>query len=128
MSQSLCFNDFIFSPITRDNQPWFKSSEIARALGYKREDKVTQIYQRNADEFTEGMTQLVEISAEPQNEVLGNFRDWSRPHLLTSRLPPPRNVRPDSGSKGIPQVGAGRHRAVRRQGARCRTCDASTTS
>lgn len=73
MSQSLCFNDFIFSPITRDNQPWFKSSEIARALGYKREDKVTQIYQRNADEFTEGMTQLVEISAEPQNEVLGNF-------------------------------------------------------
>ena len=73
MSQSLCFNDFTFSPITRDNQPWFKSSEIARALGYKREDKVTQIYQRNADEFTEGMTQLVEISAEPQNEVLGNF-------------------------------------------------------
>ena len=58
MSQSLCFNDFTFSPITRDNQPWFKSSEIARALGYKREDKVTQIYQRNADEFTEGMTQL----------------------------------------------------------------------
>ena len=53
MSQSLCFNDFTFSPITRDNQPWFKSSEIARALGYKREDKVTQIYQRNADEFTE---------------------------------------------------------------------------
>ena len=73
MSQSLCFNDFTFSPITRDNQPWFKSSEIARALGYKREDKVTQIYQRNADEFTEGMTQLLEISTEPQNEVLGNF-------------------------------------------------------
>lgn len=73
MLQPLCFNDFTFSPVTRDNQPWFKSSEIARALGYKREDKVTQIYQRNADEFTEGMTQLVEISAEPQNEVLGNF-------------------------------------------------------
>ena len=73
MSQALCFNEFTFSPVTRDNQPWFKSSEIARALGYKREDKVTQIYQRNADEFTEGMTQLVEISTEPQNEVLGNF-------------------------------------------------------
>lgn len=73
MLQPLCFNDFTFSPVTRDSQPWFKSSEIARALGYKREDKVTQIYQRNADEFTEGMTQLVEISTEPQNEVLGNF-------------------------------------------------------
>ena len=73
MSQSLCFNDFTFSPITLDNQPWFKSSVIDSALVYKREDKVTQIYQRNADEFTEGMTQLVEISTEPQNEVLGNF-------------------------------------------------------
>lgn len=73
MSQSLCFNDFTFSPVRRNNQPWFRSSEIARALGYKREDKITQIYQRNADEFTEGMTQLVEISTEPQNEVLGNF-------------------------------------------------------
>ena len=73
MSQSLCFNDFTFSPVRRNNQPWFRSSEIARALGYKREDKITQIYQRNADEFTEGMTQLVEISTEPRNEVLGNF-------------------------------------------------------
>lgn len=60
MSQSLCFNDFTFSPIIRDNQPWFRSSEIARALGYAREDKVTRLYQRNADEFTENMTQLIE--------------------------------------------------------------------
>lgn len=44
MSQSLCFNDFTFSPVIRDNQPWFRSSEIARALGYKREDKIAQIY------------------------------------------------------------------------------------
>lgn len=73
MITSLCFNDFTFSPIIRDNQPWFRSSEIARALGYKREDKIAQIYQRNTDEFTEGMTQLVEISSKPQNEVLGNF-------------------------------------------------------
>lgn len=51
----------------------FRSSEIARALSYKREDKIAQIYQRNTDEFTEGMTQLVEISSEPQNEVRGNF-------------------------------------------------------
>lgn len=73
MITSLCFNDFTFSPVIRDNQPWFRSSEIARALGYKREDKIAQIYQRNTDEFTEGMTQLVEISSKPQNEVLGNF-------------------------------------------------------
>lgn len=60
MSQSLCFNDFTFSPVIRDNQPWFKSSELARALGYKDENSVRRIYERNADEFTENMTQVVE--------------------------------------------------------------------
>lgn len=60
MSQSLCFNDFTFSPVTRDNQPWFRSSEIARALGYKREDILGKLYRKNADEFTSDMTQVVE--------------------------------------------------------------------
>ena len=60
MTTSLCFNDFTFSPVTRDNQPWFKSSEIARALGYAREDTLSRLYDRNADEFTEHMTQVVE--------------------------------------------------------------------
>ena len=60
MSQSLCFNDFTFSPVTRDNQPWFRSSEIARALDYKREDILGKLYRKNADEFTSDMTQVVE--------------------------------------------------------------------
>lgn len=60
MTASLCFNDFTFSPVTRDNQPWFRSSELARALGYKDENSVRRIYERNADEFTENMTQVVE--------------------------------------------------------------------
>ena len=60
MTVSLCFNDFTFSTITRNNQPWFKSSELARALGYKDENSVRRIYERNADEFTENMTQVVE--------------------------------------------------------------------
>ena len=61
MAQSLCFNDFTFSPIPRDNQPWFRSSELARALGYKREDQIAKIYRNNADEFAQDMTQLIEI-------------------------------------------------------------------
>ena len=73
MSQSLCFNDFTFSPVTRDNEPWFKSSEIASALGYKREDTLSRLFDRNADEFTENMTQVVEISTDRQYGVMGNF-------------------------------------------------------
>ena len=60
MAISLCFNEFTFSPVIRDSQPWFKSSELARALGYKDENSVRRIYEHNADEFTENMTQVVE--------------------------------------------------------------------
>ena len=77
MSQSLCFNDFIFSPITRDKQPWFRSSEIATALGYAREDTLSRLYYRNADEFTSEMTQMVEISVDRQFGVEGRARIFS---------------------------------------------------
>ncbi|WP_314971610.1 Bro-N domain-containing protein [Bilophila wadsworthia] len=75
MTTFLCFNDFTFSPVTRDNQPWFKSSEIARALGYKREDFLSKLYRKNADEFTPDMTQVVENRAERRNGVPGNLSD-----------------------------------------------------
>ena len=78
MSQSLCFNEFTFSPVTREDQPWFKSSEIARALGYAREDKVTRLYQRNADEFTENMTQLVENFDNPTLGRVTNLTNYIR--------------------------------------------------
>ena len=75
MTASLCFNDFTFSPVTRDSQPWFKSSEIARALGYKREDFLSKLYRKNAAEFTPDMTQVVENLAERRNGVPGNLSD-----------------------------------------------------
>ena len=77
MPQSLCFNDFTFSPVTRDNQPWFRSSEIATALGYAREDTLSRLYYRNADEFTSEMTQMVEISVDRQFGVEGRARIFS---------------------------------------------------
>ena len=32
MAISLCFNEFTFSPVIRDSQPWFKSSELPARL------------------------------------------------------------------------------------------------
>lgn len=77
MSHSLCFNDFTFSPITRGNQPWIRATELARALGYGRENQVSRLYRNNADEFTPEMTQLVEITAQPQNGAEGRARIFS---------------------------------------------------
>lgn len=54
---SLSFNAIQFHPIKQnDDQIWITSSELAQALGYSRSDKITQIYNRNSDEFTQGMT------------------------------------------------------------------------
>lgn len=54
---SLSFNAIQFHPIQQnDDQIWITSSELAQALGYSRSDKITQIYNRNTDEFTQGMT------------------------------------------------------------------------
>lgn len=77
MLQPLCFNDFTFSPVTRDSQPWFKPSELARALGYANDNYVTRLYRRNEDEFSSDMTQLIENSAEIQFGSEGRSRIFS---------------------------------------------------
>jgi len=58
---SLSFNTIQFHPIQRnDDQIWISSSELAYALGYKHADSVTRIYNRNSDEFTSDMTQVID--------------------------------------------------------------------
>ena len=72
MSHALIFNGVTLSPITHQNSLWIRSAELASALGYGRENQVSRLYRSNADEFTPDMTQLIEISAEHQNGVLGS--------------------------------------------------------
>lgn len=60
---SLSFNTIQFHPIQRnDDQIWITSSELARALGYAREDSVSRIYDRRSDEFTSDMTTTVKLT------------------------------------------------------------------
>ncbi|WP_202741473.1 Bro-N domain-containing protein [Acinetobacter sp. 'aerobic (ED)'] len=55
-SLSLSFNEVNFSPVQHNNQIWLTASELAKALGYAKSDAVTQIYERNKDEFNSDMT------------------------------------------------------------------------
>ncbi len=58
---SLSFNDKKFHPVIQnDDQIWITSSELAEMLGYTRSDKVTQIFNRRSDEFTQNMTRVIE--------------------------------------------------------------------
>lgn len=77
MTTSLCFNDFTFSPVTRDNQPWIRASELSRALGYGRENQISRLYRSNADEFTPEMTQVIEIVDGPDSGLSVTARIFS---------------------------------------------------
>ncbi|MFV5373633.1 Bro-N domain-containing protein [Acinetobacter calcoaceticus] len=63
---SLSFNAIQFHPIQQnDEQIWISSTELAKALDYKQVDAVTKVYNRNSDEFTEKMTQVIDNSQAP---------------------------------------------------------------
>lgn len=62
---ALCFQNTALTPIFINNQIWLTGSELAIALGYSRSDKVAQIHNRNADEFTETMTQVIDSPLNP---------------------------------------------------------------
>lgn len=62
MEMALTFNDVTLSPITYQNSPWIRSVELARALGYSSEKSVSNIYNRNQDEFSNDMSVVINLS------------------------------------------------------------------
>lgn len=57
---TLTFNEVNFNPVERNGQIWLTSKEIAKALGYKNSTSINKIYNANADEFTDSMTQTTD--------------------------------------------------------------------
>ncbi|MBA4707526.1 BRO-N domain-containing protein [Aquitalea aquatica] len=82
-STSLVFQNTQFDVIDQDGQPWLKAADIARALGYAREDSVSRIYYRNSDEFTGAMSGAVKLTG-PGNlgEITVRIFSLRGAHLL----------------------------------------------
>lgn len=59
---TLTFNDVDFNPVEQNGQIWLTSKEIAKALGYKNSTSINKIYNANADEFSDNMTQVIETT------------------------------------------------------------------
>lgn len=55
-------------PVENLSGVWLTSADIARALQYKNIKSITNLYNQNADEFTNGMTQVIE------SVTSGNYR------------------------------------------------------
>ncbi|MDA3519541.1 Bro-N domain-containing protein [Acinetobacter baumannii] len=58
---ALVFQSSTLEPVQlSDNQIWVTASDLAKALGYKQENAVSKIFNRNSDEFTDDMTQVID--------------------------------------------------------------------
>ena len=58
---TLKFKDVAINPIVRDDQVWVRSTELAKALGYKQDRSITHIYSRYSDEFTPEMSRVLNL-------------------------------------------------------------------
>ena len=58
--KEVIFEDKPLQLIEHDGRLWLKSADIARALGYSRADRITQIYDRRKAEFSPSMTRVTE--------------------------------------------------------------------
>jgi prophage antirepressor-like protein len=61
MSTILTFENTEFDVVDIHNVAWLRGPQIAGALGYNRDDRLADLYGRNADEFTEEMTQVLDL-------------------------------------------------------------------
>ncbi|AOZ48902.1 BRO-N domain-containing protein [Chromobacterium vaccinii] len=57
----LSFQEVEFDVVDIHNRPWLRGQQISVALGYSRADQASDLFNRNADEFTEDMTQVVDL-------------------------------------------------------------------
>ena len=78
MTTALTFNGITLSPVTYQNSLWIRATELARALGYSDTRKISHLYERNTDEFTPEMTQVIEITDVPEMGTLENLRRKAR--------------------------------------------------
>lgn len=58
---ALVFRDITFDVVDRFGQPWLRYPQIAEALGYAQSRRIIDLYNRNAAEFGDSMTALVDV-------------------------------------------------------------------
>lgn len=70
MSMQLAFHEHHFNVIERSSQIWLTSSDLAAALQYKNEKSITNLFNKNFDEFTPGMSEVIESVTSKNAETL----------------------------------------------------------
>jgi hypothetical protein len=62
MSNQLVFKSHTLEAIEHEGKYWFTAATLATALEYADTKRVTVLYNRNSDEFTPGMSEVIKLS------------------------------------------------------------------
>ena len=65
-SDVLTFDSTQIQIIDKDGKQWLTAGDISRALGYKTDNSVSTLYNRNEDEFDDSMTCIVKLTMQGQ--------------------------------------------------------------
>lgn len=63
---ALSFNGNNLNPVEREGQIWMTSADLAKALGYEMVGGITKLYNRNKSEFSDSMTQMLDLTNVPE--------------------------------------------------------------
>jgi hypothetical protein len=63
---TLSFNGNDLNPVKREGQIWMTSADLAKALGYEMVGGITKLYNRNKSEFSDSMTQMLDLTHVPE--------------------------------------------------------------
>lgn len=69
---TLTFRNYTFSPVTYQSKIWLTSIQLAKALAYSNPKSISNLYNQNIDEFSIGMSQVIE------SVTSGNYRKKTR--------------------------------------------------
>lgn len=77
MPNLITLDDHSLSVVDAFNKTWVTSIELAKQLGYKRSDQVTRLYKEHSDEFTETMSQVIDLSENTETVLPRRVRVFS---------------------------------------------------
>lgn len=81
-AQYLTFRNTAFDVVDINGQPWIPAYQLSKALGYQTMKAVTNIYRRNADEFTESMSSVVKLTTKGKYLRLNQIFSLRGAHLI----------------------------------------------
>ena len=64
------FHNVALIPIHDKEDVWFTSSDLAKALGYASTKSISNLYSGNSDEFTDGMSMVIQVMTNGINNTL----------------------------------------------------------